>query len=319
MVLIRQKSMKNITKYFAGKVAISVAFLVLSLLLMLMSIWFDGFFFWGLVIFVITILCNSIVQIEAEEAGIEKIFGKATKRALTPGLNFILPFFTEVVRVNTKKNPYAHVEEGIDPADGFKLGVSYMVLAKFNPRYVWKFATGYNLPIDTNYFIDFMQKILRDICVGYTCDQLRTDAACRAVVQEEVHTRFIDMVSEKLDMSLFEDIDVIVKDYLYSPDYLALVERVKKAEKEAEAAEQEKKAVETLAEAQAKATRTKGDAENAVIEQLGQILRDHPEINQKTFFEHYPQFIGGGVMPTFNVGGIPSPTPTPTTPTTPTP
>lgn len=307
------KSMKPFNFTLAGKVTLSVAALILGIGLMIASIWAYGWLVWvGVIVILVTLLLNSLVQVEAEEAGIQKIFGKASSRVLMPGLNLIWPFITKIIMVNTKKNSYPHVEEGIDPADGFKLSVSYVVLAKLNPQNLWRFASGYNLPIDTNYTIDFMQKILRDVCVVYTCDQLRTDASCRATVQNEVHSRFMDMVNEKLDISLFDEIDVIVKDYAYLPDYLALVKSVKEAEKEAEAAVQKKKATEILAEAKKAAILASGEAENAVLEHLGEILKAHPEININELAKHFPQYFGGGVMPTINMeemlNGKPKPT-----------
>jgi regulator of protease activity HflC (stomatin/prohibitin superfamily) len=270
------------------------------------------------------------VIVGAENTAYKETLGKVSRKVLMSGPRWVLPFITKVVMVNTKKNGYAHQETNIDPSDGFKLDVSYTIFARLEPTQVWRFAREYNLPIDTNYLVDYMQKILRDEYVRYSCDELRTNAASRAIVQDEVHTKFMDMVTDKLDMALFSELDVIIKDYIYSPEYLALVERVKKAEKEAEAAKAEKEAqiiqaegvrlaTEEIAKGDAAAIELKGSAENKVLRRKGEILTDKPAISENEVAKHYPQVIGG-VMPTLSIKEmLNSGSTTPSTPTPPTP
>jgi regulator of protease activity HflC (stomatin/prohibitin superfamily) len=311
---------------------LTVGALILSLILMPASIWLGGWCFsLGLILFLIVCITNSLVIVGAENTAYKETLGKVSHKVLMSGPRFVFPFITKVVMVNTKKNGYAHQETNIDPSDGFKLDVSYTIFARLEPTQVWRFAREYNLPIDTNYLVDYMQKILRDEYVRYSCDELRTNAASRAIVQDEVHTKFMDMVTDKLDMSLFSELDVIIKDYIYSPEYLALVERVKKAEKEAEAAKAEKeaqiieaegvaKSTEIIADADAKAIEKKGSAENKVLKRKGEILTEKPAISENEVAKHYPQYVGGGIMPTLSVkemlngGSTTSSTPTPPTP-----
>jgi regulator of protease activity HflC (stomatin/prohibitin superfamily) len=311
---------------------LTVGALVLSLILMPAGLWLGGWcFLLGLILFLIVCVTNSLVIVGAENTAYKETLGKVSHKVLMSGPRWVLPFITKVVMVNTKKNPYQHTETNIDPNDGFKLDVSYTIFAKLAPTQVWRFAREYNLPIDTNYLVDYMQKILRDTYVKYSCDELRTNADRRATVQDEVHTKFMDMVANKLDMSLFEELDMIIKDYIYSPEYLALVERVKKAEKEAEAAEAEKKAqiiqaegvrraTEEVAKGDAAAIEAKGTAENKVLEEKGRILTEKPSISENEVAKHYPQYVGGGVMPTLSIKEmLNSGSTTPSTPTPPTP
>jgi regulator of protease activity HflC (stomatin/prohibitin superfamily) len=309
---------------------LTVGALILSLILMPASIWLGGWCFsLGLILFLIVCITNSLVIVGAENTAYKETLGKVSHKVLMSGPRFVFPFITKVVMVNTKKNGYAHQETNIDPSDGFKLDVSYTIFARLEPTQVWRFAREYNLPIDTNYLVDYMQKILRDEYVRYSCDELRTNAASRAIVQDEVHAKFMDMVTDKLDMSLFSELDVIIKDYIYSPEYLALVERVKKAEKEAEAAKAEKeaqiieaegvaKSTEIIADADAKAIEKKGSAENKVLRRKGEILTDKPAISENEVAKHYPQYVGGSIMPTLSVKEMlnrtTSSTPTPPTP-----
>lgn len=112
----------------------------------------------GFLFILIGILMNSVVQIEAGEVGVKKLFGKVQKDPLTSGLHLINPLF-EVVKMDVKTQNYTMsgvLDEGMKSsddairvltADGLEvvidLTVLYRVMPSEAPRIVRETGTDY--------------------------------------------------------------------------------------------------------------------------------------------------------------------------------
>ena len=97
----------------------------------------------GLVLIVIGVLTTSIVQIDAGEAGVKKLFGKVQRDVLGSGLHFVNPLM-EIIKLDVKTQNYTMSganDEGqrsgddairVLTADGLEVTIDLSVLYRLN-------------------------------------------------------------------------------------------------------------------------------------------------------------------------------------------
>lgn len=310
--------------------------IVVGISLIVIAKWLSGWFaFWGVLIILGAILSNSIIQIEGGTAGAQKVFGAPVRRVLTPGWRWIVPFFTQIKFITTKHLPHEGAALDVETNDGFKIGIEYTIFRGFIPERVWHFVDDVEEPFDENYLNKWLREIFQNLVRTHSSKEIQEQPAIALALQEEIKTRFYDEVNDRMFMvcgeTIINNVQLVFGNYVYAPKFLELQESLRDANNNALIAEQNKKAqvteakgvaesTEIIATADAKAIELKGGAENKVLRRKGEILTDKPAISENEVAKHYPQYVGGGIMPTLSVkdmlnsGSTTSSTPTPPTP-----
>lgn len=286
---------------------VSLSILGLSLILMVASIWAYGWMaFVGMFLFVAIMIGNSIVVIQPGFAAYTVTLGQLSHNSLLPGPHLVWPFVTEVTNVDTKINPHGHTFENIDTKEVYKMGVKVTIHYGLAPKYVWMLANHLMLPIDEKYLCVWLREILKDEIARLSCAEIKENEPIRLALQSNVKTRFLKEVDAQFLVicggSIFSSINLVIEDYIYDTKYVEIINNLEAQKVETQIAEEKKKQTEKLAEAKKIAILAAGEAENDVLERLGQILKEHPELNINELAKHFPQvFGGGGVMPTINM------------------
>ena len=350
----------NDTKLYIRGGYASVVVLILSFMLMIGAFWL---WWWlgliGLAMLVVVCLINSCVIVEAGNTAYRETLGYVSSSVLTNGFHLVLPFITKIVEKETKQTEFASVDSDINMPKGITVKVDYVIAYRLKVHNVYRFAKEWIAPEQA--FASSMRTATRAIMPLYECDELVDDknitktAALREAVRKDLEAKFIDILEanyyDGMD-EVFEKISLATMDIEFPDSYLAARQRIVDAEQSAIAAEAEKKAriIESegislatveMAKGDAKSIKLKGDAENAVLEKKGHILKENPDITPNTAAQRPPQQLvicggngtgNGGITPMIDIlrGLYPHSseseetttaptTPAPTTPTPPTP
>lgn len=354
----RQKQMRTLEFPIAKKTKLyirggyaTIAILVLSLMLMVSTIWLNGWFFLaGFILCTICCVINSMEVIEPEDTAYVSVLGGEPKKHIKNGFHWIFPFVSEVVSFETRPTDYIHVEKDINMPAGIPVEETATIAYQITEE-VQNFARKwYNLE---KAFSGALKAANRAVLTSYTCDELLDEnsktrkVALKEEVRQELEAKFLDVLREKYYKAemdkVFISISLPAIDIVFPQDYINERRKVVEAEQKAKAAEALKKAqiteaeavaesTEIIATADAKAIELKGGAENRVLKRKGEILTDKPAISENAAAQRPPQTLvvtgngGGGITPVMDIlkGLYPhkddeETTAAPSTPTPPTP
>lgn len=331
----------------------SLCGLIISILLMVVSIWLGGWFFLaGLILFVIVCLANAFIVVQPDFAGFAIVLGKLPNESLLPGWHLVMPFITEVINEKTKQDTYEITISDIDTSEVYKMGFKIVIKFGINPYEIWRIAGHVAMPIAEKHLYPILRELLIKHISPLTCQKLKDDESLRMRVMEDVRNEFMDKVEELfLNLSgvgvsgFLQNVELLFNDFQYDPIFVQRINDLEAARIQAQVAEQQKKAQITeatavaestkiIAEADAEAIEKKGAADNRVLKRKGEILEKHGSVAEFESAKRTPQTLvvnggGGGVTPVMDIlkGLYPhkddedttatptTPTPTPTPPT----
>lgn len=234
-----------------------------------------------LAISVLTTMASSVVIIDQTEVGVVKILGKVQPDPLQPGLHFVRPFITEVVRMPTYEKTLELVGEKHIKAltsEGLPVYFDMAVQYKIDPNRVPEVYTTLK-----NYEVWMENRIrahARDIVAKYKADDLYTEK--REFVQSEFEKRLYEE---------FEPYGIIITAVLIRN--IDLPETVENAIQAKIQAKQEAERMQYIVqkeklEAERKKVEAEGIAKANQI--IGESLRRNPEYVQWYYLQVLKQF-----------------------------
>ncbi len=234
-----------------------------------------------LAISVLTTMASSVVIIDQTEVGVVKILGKVQPDPLQPGLHFVRPFITEVVRMPTyektlelvgEKHIKALTSEGLPVY--FDMAVQYKIDPNRAPE-VYTTLKNYEVWMENR-----IRAHARDIVAKYKADDLYTEK--REFVQSEFEKRLYEE---------FEPYGIIITAVLIRN--IDLPETVENAIQAKIQAKQEAERMQYIVqkeklEAERKKVEAEGIAKANQI--IGESLRRNPEYVQWYYLQVLKQF-----------------------------
>ena len=247
------------------------------------------------VIIALIALFSSIASIDVGEGGV--VFNKQTgvvrDYALTPGWQFVTPFVTEVIHMETriqKEQVKASAASSNLQTATTDIALNYYVRIDDLP---WVYQ---NLGLDykSRYVDQAIQDSVKAATAQYIAEELITK-------REVVRTKIEELLREKLGPKRIQVDAVSITNFEFSPDFQAAIEQKQTSAQLALKAENDLLRIEVEAK-QKVATAT---AEAKAIEIKGRALRDNPSLVQLEWVYKW-----NGVQPQFLVMGTDGNTPT---------
>ncbi|WP_457591036.1 prohibitin family protein [Geoglobus sp.] len=144
-----------------------------------------------LAVFLLVVLASSVVVIDQTEVGVVKVLGKVQDEPLQPGLHFVTPFITEVVRMPTyektmemvgERHIKALTSEGLPVF--FDMAVQYKIDPMKAPQ-VYSTLKNYEVWMESR-----IRAHARDIVAQYKAEDLYTEK--REFIQSDFEKRLDD-------------------------------------------------------------------------------------------------------------------------------
>ena len=224
-----------------------------------------------LLIFVLITIASSVVVIDQTEVGVVKILGKVQDAPLQPGMHFVTPFITEIVRMPTyektmelvgEQHIKALTSEGLPVY--FDMAIQYKIDPNQAPK-VYSTLKNYEVWMESR-----IRAHARDIVAQYKAEDLYTEK------REFIQTDFERRLDEE-----FKPYGIIITAVLIRN--IDLPESVEKAIQAKIEAKQEAERMQFIVqkerlEAQRKQVEAEGIAKANQI--IGESLRNNPEYIQ---------------------------------------
>ncbi len=235
--------------------------------------------------FLLTTLASSIVVIDQTEVGVVKVLGKVQDEPLDPGLHFVTPFITEIVRMPVyektmemigEKHIKALISEGLPVF--FDMAIQYKIDPRKAPE-VYSTLKNYEVWMESR-----IRAHIRDIIAQYKAEDLYTEN--RELIQADIEKR--------LDEE-FRPYGILITAVLIRN--IDLPESVEKAIQAKIEAKQEAERIQYVVqkeklEAERKKVEAMGIAEANKI--IGESLRNNPEYIQWYYLQVLDDFAKSG-------------------------
>ncbi|WP_290901896.1 prohibitin family protein [Ferroglobus sp.] len=257
--------------------------------------------------FLLSTLASSVVVIDQTEVGVVKVLGKVRDEPLDPGLHFVTPFITEIVRMPVyektmemvgEKHIKALTSEGLPVF--FDMAIQYKIDPRKAPE-VYSTLKNYEVWMESR-----IRAHIRDIIAQYKAEDLYTEN--RELIQADIEKR--------LDEE-FRPYGILITAVLIRN--IDLPESVEKAIQAKIEAKQEAERMQYVVqkeklEAERKKVEAMGIAEANKI--IGESLRNNPEYIQWYYLQVLDDFaksgssvilvpVPGNFYPGVNISNIP--------------
>lgn len=251
----------------------------------------------GIVVVIVALIAlfSSIASIDVGEGGV--VFNKQTgvirDYALTPGWQFVTPFVTEVIHMETriqKEQVKASAASSNLQTATTDIALNYYVRIDDLP---WVYQ---NLGLDykTRYVDQAIQDSVKAATAQFMADELITK-------RETVRTHIEQLLREKLNPKRIQVDAVSITNFEFSPEFQAAIEQKQTAAQLALKAENDLNRIKVEAEQ----IIAKAGADAKAIEIKGKALKDNPALVQLEWVYKW-----NGVQPQFLVTGTDGNTPT---------
>lgn len=217
-------------------------------------------------IVILILVFSSITCVSASNRGIKYTFGKANETVLQPGINFHAPLFEKVKQYSIVPN-----KMGIDilvdgngaiSKDNQVIGTRIVVYYKYNEDRIYEVATKYKSRSSIeNPLASLTNSTMKSIIGKYSIFEIAEN-------QNTISSELEKELKLKTAQYPIDITQVNVSNFDWSPDFdrqinetMEAAQRVRKAEQEAQIAEQENKKLSIEAEARAKAEIAKAEGE----------------------------------------------------------
>ncbi len=270
---------------------------------------------------------------------------------LTPGLRWVVPFFETVQLYSISRQTYTMSGTSGEGAvagndsvrartkDGQEVYIDASVIYAVDPAKVITLHIQWQGRFEDNVVRPLSRGIIRDVASQYGVEEIVSSK------RVELEATITQVLTEKLAANDLILVDYILRDIHFTDEYAAAVEQKQIAEQQAQQAffvvEQRKQEAEQArqvaqgaadsaviaAQGAADARLIQAEAEATALRQIGDALKDNPDLLQYTYVQKLAPDVQVMLVPSnspylFNLPQLPgtttvSPTPTPTLPTTP--
>ena len=213
--------------------------------------------------------CFSVVK--TGEVGIKTRFGKITNTYLKEGINFKAPY-EMIEKVNIKVQKYENEDDletstkDMQIVNSIKVAINYQIDGEKAPELYRQVGNGYKETI----LEPAIQETIKGVISKYTAEELITK-------RSDVALDMQDSLKEKLDSYGIKILAISIKNFDFSEEYNASIERKAVAEQDALTAKQklettkveaEKKKIEAQAEADANKIKEKSLTDKIIQQQF---------------------------------------------------
>jgi regulator of protease activity HflC (stomatin/prohibitin superfamily) len=193
----------------------------------------------GAILLIIGILSNLVVQIDAGNLGVKKLFGKIDNEVIESGLHIMNPM-TEVIELNTKTQNYTMSgvhDEGdkvgddairVLSADGLEVVIDVTVLYRINPQGAPKLLREVGTDYKNVIVRPIVRTRLRDNAVYYDAVSLYSSK------REEFQQRIFTTISKDFAVRGLELESVLIRNILLPTSVKATIESKINAEQDAQ-------------------------------------------------------------------------------------
>ena len=224
-----------------------------------------------LAVFLLVVLASSVVVIDQTEVGVVKVLGKVQDEPLQPGLHFVTPFITEVVRMPTyektmemvgERHIKALTSEGLPVF--FDMAVQYKIDPMKAPQ-VYSTLKNYEVWMESR-----IRAHARDIVAQYKAEDLYTEK--REFIQSDFEKRLDDE---------FRSYGVLITAvFIRNIDLPESVERAIQAKIEAKQEAERMQFIVQKEELEAKRKEVEAQGIAKANQIIGESLRNNPEYVQ---------------------------------------
>lgn len=236
-------------------------------------------------VFLLTLLASAIVVVDQTEVGVVKVLGKVHPDPLQPGLHFVTPFITEVVKMPTYEKTMEMVGEQHIKAltsEGlpvyFDMAIQYKIDPLKAPQ-VYSTLKNYEVWMESR-----IRAHARDIVAQYKADDLYTEK--REFIQSDFERRLDDE---------FRPYGIVITAVLIrNIDLPESVERAIQAKIEAKQEAERMQFVVQKEELEAKRKEVEAQGIARANQIIGESLRNNPEYIQWYYLQVLDDFAKSG-------------------------
>lgn len=228
---------------------------------------------------------GSFYTVDTGEVAIERTFGKASNSVTTEGLNFKMPFFTDVTKVNLKQstNQFKTIAY---TSDLQQVDFTFNILTSIPSNSAYDVATKYNGNVISSLVVPRVVEALKEIVSKQTAEQ--------AVKNRETIKNEVLEVSKRKIGSVVELSDIVIVNIDLTDQLERAIEEKMVQEQEASKA----KFVQQKAEIEAKTKVIEAEGEAKAIAIKGRALQENQKLVDYMIIEKW-----NGVSPSTVVAG----------------
>lgn len=211
-------------------------------------------------LWIILLLFGSFTIVNSGEIGLKVRFGKITDTTISEGINWKIPGIEKIVKVNVKVRKYEN--ETALSTSSKDLQIINNIIINVNYQIDNTKAVSLYKNVGNNYdnvvITPAIQESVRSIISQYTAEELVTK-------RSEIANAITDNLNQKLNSYGINILSTAIKNFDFSAEYNAAIEKKAVAEQNVLTAQQELE--KTKIDAEAKKVKAQGDADaNIVLE-----------------------------------------------------
>lgn len=211
-------------------------------------------------LWLILLLFGSFTTVNSGEIGLKVRFGKITNTPISEGINWKIPGIEKIVKVNVKVRKYEN--EATLSTSSKDLQIINNIVINVNYQIDNTKAVSLYKNVGNNYedvvITPAIQESVRSIISQYTAEELVTK-------RSEIANAITDNLNQKLNIYGINILSTAIKNFDFSAEYNAAIEKKAVAEQNVLTAQQELE--KTKIDAEAKKVKAQGDADaNIVLE-----------------------------------------------------
>lgn len=211
-------------------------------------------------LWLILLLFGSFTTVNSGEIGLKVRFGKITNTPISEGINWKIPGIEKIVKVNVKVRKYEN--EAALSTSSKDLQIINNIVINVNYQIDNTKAVSLYKNVGNNYedvvITPAIQESVRSIISQYTAEELVTK-------RSEIANSITDNLNQKLNSYGINILSTAIKNFDFSAEYNAAIEKKAVAEQNVLTAQQELE--KTKIDAEAKKVKAQGDADaNMVLE-----------------------------------------------------
>lgn len=211
-------------------------------------------------LWLILLLFGSFTTVNSGEIGLKVRFGKITNTPISEGINWKIPGIEKIVKVNVKVRKYEN--EAALSTSSKDLQIINNIVINVNYQIDNTKAVSLYKNVGNNYedvvITPAIQESVRSIISQYTAEELVTK-------RSEIANAINDNLNQKLNSYGINVLSTAIKNFDFSAEYNAAIEKKAVAEQNVLTAQQELE--KTKIDAEAKKVKAQGDADaNIVLE-----------------------------------------------------
>ncbi len=273
---------------------------------------------WAIVIvaLALVLIVNSLCIVMPGNAGYLIVLGRLINKPIQAGLRFVIPFISSVTEVDVRLQKHED-QNTMKTADLRDITLKYALTYEVNRNLVHLLHAH----IGENNFVNtalcpWLDAVMTQIVASKKYEDINGHLA---ELSTEIEAAYLLKVRTQCTnicgINLFSNMSVAIIDVQFDEEFTKVVSELavetkrldvvkKKGEQLIISEQAQADAVAIRARANADKTKTEGAAENEVLAQQGEVIKDHPELIKNKLAENFPKVYGSGINPMLTIDDI---------------